>query len=305
MEISSFTASRRIGFNLPDDARKAVFQLDDACKASLGFPTLEEAVSRIDGATLVGTIDEAGQIVEGLDEDGPILVDVELSAAADADERVLETIRTYAETALTVSAVAPALLDIGDDAFDRGDDLLCASENFVLSWRSEGAISIHHLRNGEHVRVDVEEDGALDFITGHDERDVLEWVCSKVPLLARPTSGPDVDALMAGHALERLVPVGRYGVWGARIAYVDPDLVVVADRSSTITAHFRRDGLYALKQIRGDDARELLAIATIRGLDPDDDGNPLRVWMRHLTEFDLSPRFESNPEEMLELGYNC
>ncbi|WP_327210094.1 hypothetical protein [Rhizobium leguminosarum] len=57
MEISSFTASRRIGFNLPDDARKAVYQLDDACQATLGFPTLEEAVSRIEGATLVATVD--------------------------------------------------------------------------------------------------------------------------------------------------------------------------------------------------------------------------------------------------------
>jgi hypothetical protein len=305
MEISSFTASRRIGFNLPDYARKAVYKLDDACQGTLGFPTLEEAVSRIEEATLVATVDELGFVAAGLDEDGPIMVDVEQSAAPDVEERVLETIRTYAETALAVCAVAPVLLEIGDDAFDRGDGLLCASENFVLSWRSEDEISIHHLRNGVHVRVDVEEAGALDFVTGRDERDVMDWVCSRVPLLARATSGPDADGLMAGHALERLVPVGKYGVRGARIAYVDPDLVVVADRSGTINAHFRRDGRYALKQIEGDDARELLAIASIRGLDPDDDANPVRVWVRQLADFDVSRCPEPSFEELPELGYNC
>jgi hypothetical protein len=300
MNITSSLVSRRIAFTLPEEILFAVSEFDFACSVSLGHPTLESVFDGIDGVSLV-TRPNAG----GVDVDRPISVDIGAEAADDSEDLARAAIVEYAEAAVTVSTLAPTLLDPDSKDWDVGDDLLFIGDNFILTSSTDRVISIHYLRNGANARLDLNEAGAFDLIAGQSYLAASEWVYSKLPHLGKSTSSSDDDDLMAGHPLERLVPVGRFGTKGSKAVYMDHDLVIVADRSGTVTVHFCRDGFYALKQIKGEAAQELLAVTSIRGLDLYDDVNPVRSWVRQLFDFDVAPPFEAGHDELPELSYNC
>lgn len=282
MQITSFTASRRVGFSLPESVRDAVNRMTDSCGYALHHPTLAEAIEEVEGVKYVAPDDMA-------EFAGPIFVDIASDAPADAEPRVLDALKAYAMAAISVASVAPELLEPEDvENWRWGFDILYVHDEFVLSSFDRGAtINVHHLRNGIPCRATVEEDGLFGIIAELDQRKVEDWAHDKVPLLAKKTSGPDDDALMDGHGLERLVPVGRYGAGGRGIAYVDKDVVVVSDRSRRVTVHFRQNGRYALRIPPGEQAEDLLDLCRIRGLDPDDDANPVRDFVRTFAEFDV------------------
>lgn len=298
MQITSFTASRRVGFTLPENVRDAVNRMTDACQYGIRHPTLADALEEVSGVTYVVPNDMS-------DAGGPIFVDIGAGTHADAEQQVLEILKVYATAAVSVDILAPDLLNSrAGDFWREASDLLFVHDEFVLSSADGGAtVSVHHLRNGVPCRVTVEEDGLLGIIAELDQRKVEDWAHEKVPLLGKKTTGTDPDALMAGHALERLVPVGRLGLYGSSIAYLDRDLVVVADRSRRVVVHFRRDGRYSLKILHGDEADELLELADIRGLDPDDDGNPVRDFVRTVADFDLIvPEMELEDREQRQFA---
>lgn len=293
MEITSFTASRRVGFTVPAHAFDAVCAYERALTFhGLTGPTLADALSRAQ--------DVLSDSIEIAIPERTIYVDVlhDPSSAAITEETARGCIAEYALAALAIAAVAPDLLDQLEDHHE----IVLVDDNYVLT-SSEQGVEARHFRNGVPVVTELGAAGenlvAGIFDGGMNEAQVRAALEDMVPVLSARTRGSP-DDLLLGHRLEGLVPVGRYGVSGSAVEYADRDLVVVSDRRGQITAHFFAQDRYGIRIYRDEQADRLVGATSLRGIDPEDDANPVRAIIREAVDFDLLEERPLDAEHVLE-----
>jgi hypothetical protein len=313
MQISHFTALKRIGFKLPQEGFRALCLMETMRSRVLPeTTTLHTNLARLDYVV-------SSKL--GLSQSNAVYVDFDTDEAENVPtiEEAANVISTHAQVALALEKFLPGILTEGRVTYPEFliNGLRALSEREVPSGRvvhfdhdflviansRPGGGSIHFLVNGQPAWTEItnfEEmagkfwpamtDNAFNepsnpvLPTTSDDR-VNEWVMQQayVPALEF-NEGFDISA----HRLRDLIPLGS-------VVYADPE-VVVTTSGIKHTIHFTQDtGRYGVVILDGERKKTFDEYLRIPGLDYLDDCNPARLWIdaaieerrRYLIERDL------------------
>ncbi|NTF18238.1 hypothetical protein G6L37_07445 [Agrobacterium rubi] len=295
MQITQYTAQKRIGFKLPPEAFRALRMMEE--RRSPLFQdviTLRLNLSRMEG--VVGSH-------LGSSENNTVFVDFETdpNEAIPSLEAAAQAIRAHALAAVAVDRFLPGTHDYGYTAYPQfavdgslinefggipSGRVVHADEEFaVIANARPGSVSIHFIRDGKPGWTEAQDfegigdifwDALTDKTVKLDGPVVLPT--SKVSLVTDwvmrnayvPALEHDGTFDISTHALGEWVSHGK-------ILYADRDIVITGDRLDYMTAHFEDDGRYGCAIFKGEKGRQLSEALQTPGLPLIDPTNAVRV----------------------------
>lgn len=294
MQITHYTARKRIGFKLPSDAFEALTLVEDRRSPLFqDITTLRLNLSRIE--------DVAGSHM-GLSKTDTVFVDFE----TDDREQIASLnsaaalIEAHARAALAVHRFLPGALEHAYQSFPQYEidgslistygkvpagRVVHVDDQFaVIANARPGSASIHYMRDGKPAWTEAADLGAIahEFwpaltdstvnLDGppvpptSDLDSVTEWAMSQAYIPALEHAGP-VD--ITDHKL-------RQWITYAKVVYADPDIIITGDRAR-MTAHFEDEDQYGCTMFERDGHKTLWDALQTPGLACIDPLNPVRM----------------------------